>query len=150
MKTGQRVSLADSVLRQLKPFVECDQSLRLEGPTVFLTPEAAQNIGFALHESTTNAVKYGALSEPTGNVRVAWALEDCGDDRRLRLSWRESNGPRVTPPSHAGFGSTGNEDPAALSLDAEIATDFAADGFWWELNAPASQDYRCFPRTRRR
>ena len=96
-------------------------------------------MGFALHELTTNAVKYGALSGLTGSVSVVWALEDCGGDRRLRLSWRESNGPRVTPPSHAGFGSTVLKQLVGLSLDAEIASDFAPDGFWWELNAPLAK-----------
>jgi PAS domain S-box-containing protein len=135
----ERVSLADLVWRQMKPFLESEQRLSIEGPPVYLTPEAAQNMGFALHELTTNAVKYGALSGLTGSVSVVWALEDCGGDRRLRLSWRESNGPRVTPPSHAGFGSTVLKQLVGLSLDAEIASDFAPDGFWWELNAPLAK-----------
>jgi PAS domain S-box-containing protein len=135
----ERVNLADLVLRQVKPLFEHEQRLRIEGPPVYLTPEAAQNMGFALHELATNAVKYGALSGLTGNVDVVWTLEDCGGDRRLRLSWRESNGPPVTPPSHAGFGSTVLKELVSLSLDAQITSDFAPDGFRWELNAPLAK-----------
>jgi two-component sensor histidine kinase len=72
-------------------------------------------------------------------VTVSWKLEGVGDDRRLRLFWRESGGPRVTPPSRLGFGSTVLKNLVAQSLDAEIATDFASDGFWWELNALLSK-----------
>ena len=135
----ERVGLADLVMRQLQAFVEPGERLRLEGPAIFLTPAAAQNIGFALHELTTNAVKYGALSGATGSVTVSWDLEGMGGDRRLRLCWRESGGPRVTEPSRMGFGSTVLKNLVAQSLDAEIATDFASDGFWWELNALLSK-----------
>ena len=134
----QWVNLAELVLQQVKPFVQPGPRMRLEGPRLFVTPEAAQNIGFALHELTTNAVKYGALSGATGYVRIMWRLEGFGAEQRLRFSWREHDGPRVTPPSQVGFGSTVINKLVVQSLDAELATEFAPDGFWWELNVPAA------------
>jgi len=59
----------------------------------------------ALHELATNAAKYGALSNATGQVRVAWDIPDGGPPKRLRLCWKESGGPPVTPPEQKGFGS---------------------------------------------
>jgi PAS domain S-box-containing protein len=61
--------LANLVRQQLVPFVEI-QSSRFEvaGPDIVLTAEAAQAIGLAIHELATNAIKYGALSEPAGKV----------------------------------------------------------------------------------
>ena len=58
-----------------------------------------------LHELATNAVKYGALSNENGQVRVVW--ERLGDDpaKRFRLNWQESGGPPVSPPAEKGFGS---------------------------------------------
>jgi two-component system, chemotaxis family, CheB/CheR fusion protein len=52
------------------------------------------------HELTTNAVKYGALSQPDGRVSILWRRED----RRLDLEWTERGGPRPTEPSRSGFG----------------------------------------------
>jgi two-component sensor histidine kinase len=135
----QWANLVDLMLRQLTPFIQPGPRLRLEGPRLLITPEAAQNIGFALHELTTNAVKYGALSGPSGSVSITWQLCGVGADQRLRLTWRENGGPRVKPQSHAGFGSTVINKLVVQSLNAELATEFAPDGFWWELNVPAAQ-----------
>ena len=38
----------------------------IDGPKIMLKPEAAQNIGLALHELAMNALSYGALSRPDG------------------------------------------------------------------------------------
>lgn len=123
--------------QQLSPFVEPGLRLELDGPDVFLTPDAAQHIGLALHELATNAMKYGALSVPTGTVRVAWMLED--NDQRLQLSWRERNGPRVSLPSRLGFGSTVIDSLTAQSLNGSVVTDYAPEGFSWALTVPEGQ-----------
>ena len=60
----------------------------------------------SLHELSTNAVKYGALSNDTGQVALNWKVRDSGDSRRLAVEWRESSGPPVSPPTRKGFGST--------------------------------------------
>lgn len=130
----KRANLADLVRLQLSPFVGPGSRMTLEGPDVFLTSEAAQSLALALHELSTNATKYGALSVPTGNVNITWELENNGVDRRLHLSWRERNGPRVTPPSHSGFGSTVIDALIAESLDGAVVMDFAAEGFSWTLD----------------
>ena len=129
----KRARLAELVVLQLQPFAEVGLRLRLEGPDVFLTPIAAEHVGLALHELATNAAKYGAWSVPTGHVTVSWETFKNGGDGGLRLSWRESNGPRVAPRSHAGFGSTLTENVVATALDAKVAADFAPDGFCWTI-----------------
>ena len=96
--------LADLVRQQLVPFVEIDSSrFELAGPDVIMTAEAAQAIGLAIHELATNAIKYGALSEPAGKVRVAWMLEGVPGEEQLSLSWIERSGPPVSPPIPKGF-----------------------------------------------
>ena len=59
----------------------------------------------ALHELATNAVKYGALSNGDGRVRVPWELERENGASRLIFRWQERGGPPVEPPKQKGFGS---------------------------------------------
>ena len=60
-------------------------------------------VAMVLHELATNAVKYGALSNGGGCVNVAW--EQLIQPNRVKLIWRESGGPKVSPPKQKGFGS---------------------------------------------
>lgn len=76
-----------------------------DGPDVALTANKALILTMVLHELGTNAVKYGSLSVDTGRVEVRWHVETADDRSMLRLSWRESGGPKVAPPDHRGFGS---------------------------------------------
>jgi two-component sensor histidine kinase len=70
------------------------------GPELVLQPQLAQTIAMILHELTTNAIKYGALSVPTGRIRIAWSRGDSD----LVIRWSEAGGPPVKPPQHQGFG----------------------------------------------
>jgi two-component sensor histidine kinase len=56
----------------------------------------------ALHELATNAVKYGALSNASGRVRIDWKHHV--ESNRLWLVWQETGGPPVAPPRRQGFG----------------------------------------------
>jgi two-component sensor histidine kinase len=63
----------------------------VSGPDVRLTARQVQNFSLALHELTTNAVKYGALRDGVGQLSVSWivSLDEKGQ-RRLLLDWSES------------------------------------------------------------
>ena len=61
----------------------------LEGPAVRLPPRDAQAVAMTVHELTTNAVKYGALSVEPGHVEVAWRTEQRNAQSHLWLRWRE-------------------------------------------------------------
>jgi two-component system CheB/CheR fusion protein len=92
--------------QQLAPFLSEDTSrLELKGPTIVVQPETATSLGLILHELATNASKYGALSVPTGSVSLAWRVNKTGDHPSLHITWRESGGPPVKPPTRRGFGS---------------------------------------------
>jgi two-component sensor histidine kinase len=90
----------------------------------------------AIHELTTNAAKYGALSNRTGRVTVAWDLEPVGPAGTLRLTWRESGGPPVSPPRRQGFGSRLLHRVLITQVQAEVLTDYAPDGFSLTMRAP--------------
>lgn len=91
--------LSDLVARAIAPFPASQIVLR--GPSLVVLPTQALALSLALHELATNAAKYGALSSPEGRVEICW---DARDDE-VDLSWRESGGPLVAPPSRRGFGS---------------------------------------------
>jgi PAS domain S-box-containing protein len=76
-----------------------------DGPEVWLAPQPAVRLALILHELGTNARKYGALSVPEGRVDLVWAIGEADPTPVISLSWREVDGPPVSPPSRRGFGS---------------------------------------------
>ncbi|MBS0334103.1 MAG: PAS domain-containing protein [Proteobacteria bacterium] len=103
-----------------------------EGPELFLTPRAANALALALHELAANAVRYGALSSETGRVNLRWAsLPDGG----FELTWTESGGPTVTPPSRKGFGATLLDQVTSRELNGETSIDYRPAGVVARLRA---------------
>ena len=86
----------------LAPFRAGD-TFTVEGPGCVLPREACVPLSLALHELATNAAKYGALSVPDGRVELLWTIGE-GEERLLRLAWRETGGPPVAPPQRKGMG----------------------------------------------
>jgi len=82
-----------------------EERISLSGPSVPLGPSLVLAVSLAIHELVTNAVKYGALSTPTGKVSVTWELKGPTAVPEVELLWRERGGPPVDPPSGRGFGS---------------------------------------------
>ena len=136
----QGAPLADLVRQQMLPFAGIQSSrIALAGPDVVLTAEAAQALGLALHELATNAIKYGALSAPSGKVRVSWSfVGETSAPRALLLNWIEQGGPQVTPPERKGFGHVVIGEMVERSLAAKVAMDFAAEGLNWSVSLPAT------------
>lgn len=77
----------------------------ISGPAVSLGSRATLSLSLLLHELTTNALKYGALSNETGRVELTWGSERRDDSVHFRLLWREVGGPEVVAPARRGFGS---------------------------------------------
>lgn len=111
------------------------QRVTLNGPVVALDPPAALSLGMIFHELATNAAKYGALSAPTGRVLVDWGVADHLKPV-LTLTWREIDGPPVTPPQRRGFGSRLIERNVRHDLAGEVKLDYASDGFSAEFSVP--------------
>ena len=77
-----------------------DAHVRITGPEAWISAEASQRLGLVLHELATNALKYGALSVPEGEVELSWSL---GPDGGIALEWMERGGPPVAAKGQ-GFG----------------------------------------------
>ena len=76
--------------------------MSIDGPPTLLEPTAAQAIAVILHELTTNAAKYGSLSDAKGHIDLKWQHKT---DGQLILRWTETNGPAAQKPTRQGFGS---------------------------------------------
>lgn len=132
-------SLNDMVRSQLGHHLDRENSqFTIQGPSLFLKPEAAQNIGLAIHELSTNAAKYGALSVPTGHVDIFWTRRTPEAGGGFELSWHERGGPVVSKPEGRGFGSLVIERNLARALDGKVELDFAPSGLICTVSVPES------------
>lgn len=132
-------SLNDMVRSQLGHHLDRENSqFTIQGPSLFLKPEAAQNIGLAIHELSTNAAKYGALSVPTGHVDIIWTRRTPEAGGGFELSWHERGGPVVSKPEGRGFGSLVIERNLARALDGKVELDFAPSGLICTVSVPES------------
>ena len=136
--TWQTARLRDLLASELMPYAESetesspDLRIVLDGPPVDLPSDIAVPIGMAIHELTTNAAKYGALSTGRGRIAITWGVEA----GVLHLDWRESGGPTVAPPTRQGFGSRLLQRVLTTQVQATITTDYAPEGFHLTLAAP--------------
>ncbi len=111
----------------------------IAGPAVFIRPEAAQNIGLALNELTSNALKFGALSDQNGKVSLEWSIDaDSAGPRWLHIVWNEYGERPILPPSRQGFGHKVMERVVARALDGTATMTFAPTGLQWSLRVPIS------------
>ncbi len=107
-----------------------------DGPSVTLNPKQAMSLGMVLHELATNALKYGALSSPSGRVDVMWSLTGEDGAQRLQLGWRESGGPPVAATKRRGFGLKVLERETSHGLDGKAAVAWNAGGLSVMLDFP--------------
>jgi PAS domain S-box-containing protein len=127
------IPLADLIRSQLRSFGDAiGNRIRIEGPSIELTPESAQAIGMAIHELATNAAKFGALANHEGRVDIGWTR----DDLSFTMHWIEQDGPQVAPPKRRGFGSKVISDMVRLSLDGTVDVLFPLSGLRWHLACP--------------
>ena len=106
----------------------------IDGPPVRMVIEAADVMGLAIHELATNAVKFGALGEPGGLLRVQW--QRSGPTAPLVFEWRES-GLEGVERERTGFGMEVLERTVPYELDADVKVDFRSDGIDVRMAVPA-------------
>jgi PAS domain S-box-containing protein len=109
----------------------------LRGEDIVLRPRAVLTLAMAVHELTTNAAKYGALSVPGGCIEIHWRPEHADGDRPvLRIDWTEQGGPAVAEPQQRGFGSRLIEAGIASDLGGQARLAFAPEGLRCEIVIP--------------
>ena len=133
----RNADMADLVDSALEPFRAKDrQRVHASGPNLPVAPQSAVMISMMLHELATNAAKYGALSNDTGEVFVDWRALGEGNGMRVQLNWRETGGPSVAAPERKGFGTTLIQRGLTAQLGGKADIEFAPDGLRCTLECP--------------
>jgi two-component sensor histidine kinase len=131
---GSSIDLATLIEQTLRPLVDSRVEITA-GPSVTLVEHQLLPLSMALHELATNAMKYGALSAPSGMMHVTWRTEDRENEECLLLDWREEGGPTVEPPTRDGFGMTMIKNGIS-GVEGQIALDFAPGGLCAQITLP--------------
>ncbi len=133
----QAVPLHDLICLELEPYDDdTGERIQIRGPQIDLPPDLAVPIGMASHEMTTNAVKYGSLSEFGGVVAVSWDILSDGNQQTLRFEWIERDGLPVERPIRQGFGSRLLERVLTAQIHAEVTTDYRPEGLHIRVCVP--------------
>lgn len=104
---------------------EAEPRIRLDGADIQLPPVVTSPMCMALHELTTNARKYGALSNNFGEIDIQWAVDPKGN---LRVVWRESQGPPIETPPVEGYGTSLIRGFIEHELAGEVFITYHTDG----------------------
>ena len=151
---GRRVSFDTLLREELSAHVDLDGDGKAEHVTIIGPPGVplrstiVQTLALALHELATNAVKYGALSCPDGQLLVQWDVRDEADERRLWVDWRESGVADMPAPGAkprgGGYGRELIERALPYQLGARTSYTFEADGVHCtiEVTVPEESEWR--------
>jgi two-component sensor histidine kinase len=111
--------------------------VQTKGPDVVVKGNVATAIGMAVHELSTNAVKYGALSNDTGRVLIEWDIQTPDQGGAFTLTWTERGGPPVQKPERTGFGSKVIRHALSAQTGGTVEITHDPEGLVCRLSAPA-------------
>jgi two-component sensor histidine kinase/PAS domain-containing protein len=132
----QIAKLRELLETELRPYQNTGvERIRLAGPDVELPSEVAVPLGMALHELTTNAARFGALSVRGGRLDVTWRVTSEHNDG-LHLEWSERGGPTVEVPEQEGFGSRVIDRILAAQTNAKISMNYHPTGLQAVIDLP--------------
>jgi two-component sensor histidine kinase len=125
----------------IEPFAGDTDRVRMTGPETHLSPRATLIMSMALHELSTNAAKYGALSNSSGRVSIDWdTVEKTDGSKDFKFFWVESGGPTVSVPKERGFGSGLIERALATELGGVATLAFQPEGLGCQIRATLTND----------
>ncbi len=129
--------LTDVIHAAIAPFDNDNvQRFVIQEIAVEVGPGAILPLTMSLNELCTNAVKYGALSNATGRIGIAPAVDEPA--QRFTLTWTEMGGPVVQEPTRRSFG-TRLINRLADQLHGEVRLRYEPAGLVYELDAPLNR-----------
>jgi PAS domain S-box-containing protein len=124
--------LDEIINRELAPFAT---NVEITGCDLVVNSPAAQHLALIVHELATNAVKYGALSVPTGHVAIEGKIETVEGEPQFVWLWSEHDGPKAVEPKYKGFGSSILLD-SGQQFGSYVDLTYAPEGLRYELRLP--------------
>jgi two-component sensor histidine kinase len=128
-------SLIESAVRAFQS-TSMDQ-FEIVGDDLVISSGPALSLSMVIHELSTNATKYGALSVKEGRVSISWFVSR-DNPKRFIMHWKERDGPAVSEPSRKSFGSRLIEQALPGQLKGEARLRFDPGGLSCEVNIPLS------------
>ena len=107
----------------------------IKGPDIKIASAAVIAFAMTLNELCTNTTKFGALSVASGQVQIAWHIDE--EKNRLMFSWTETGGPMVYAPIRRSFG-TRLIGSLGQQLKGEVQLTYNPAGFAYALDVPMS------------
>lgn len=125
----EQASLGALVELLTEPYAEEAERIEVRGEPVDLGSRDLIALGMILYELLTNAIKYGALSQPEGHLSIDWQQ----DDAVLLLTWTETGAVAIGQPAHVGFGTRMIDNSVRHDLGGTTEWDWSADGLIFRL-----------------
>lgn len=126
--------LTDLVAAAIEPFERSElRRFLVSIAAIEIGPTAVLPLTLSLNELCTNAVKYGALSNPIGRVELVSTADE--QSQLFSLTWTEIGGPSVIEPTRRGFG-TQLLEAMARQLHGEVTVRYESEGVVYQLDTP--------------
>lgn len=117
-----------------------DSQFSISGPPVRLSSRGTETMALLLHELTINALKFGALTETSGQISIDWSIDQEATPPLMRWRWCESGVGAAEPaPQRRGFGQELIERVLPYELGARTTLTFAPGGVRCELELPLNE-----------
>ena len=140
--SGDGVTFDNLLGSELSAQSEDGGAVTLDGPAgVMLRPVTVQALAMALHELTTNALKYGALGGKNGRLHVHWRVQDENGTPWILVDWKESGvetTQTTSAPNGAGNGRRLIENALPYQFGARTHFAIELDGVHCTIALPIS------------
>jgi two-component sensor histidine kinase len=130
-KTAKLTNVIKGALQQHKSDIS---RIDVSGPEIEISSAAILPLTLVLNELSTNATKYGALSNDKGFVSLNWSRNPV--EKTISFRWTEKDGPCVSPPRTRGFGSRLIEEALPRQLGGTGKLSFQPSGVEFEFILP--------------
>jgi two-component sensor histidine kinase len=141
---NNNLTLRQVLEAELAPYRQTKGSkVHIEGPCVALPVKAVNVLALAIHELTTNAVKYGALKDEAGTLSITWEIRQEPDSERkaeVELTWREAGLEIPQGPVRKGYGFELIQRALPYQLKCNTHLELAPSGLLCTLTIPVTRE----------